>query len=115
MLKDNKIKSANGLVIPQSNMNSLRNKFEQLSFTVNGNFDIFMVSETMLDEMFSTTMLSWEGFCKPYRFDRNRNGGGDIILYVRYDVPSRVIKKFQDNIEYFFVQTNLRQKKISAS
>ena len=46
--------------------------------------------------------------------DRNRNGGGDIILYVRYDVPSRVIKKFQDNIEYFFVQTNLRQKKISA-
>ena len=115
MLKDNKIKSANRLVIPQSNMNSLRNKFEQLSFTVNGNFDIFMVSETMLDEMFSTTMLSWEGFCKPYRFDRNQNGGGDIILYVRYDVPSRVIKKFQDNIEYFFVQTNLRQKKISAS
>ena len=72
-------------------MNSLRNKFEQLSFMVNG-YGIFMVSETMLDECFSTTMFSLKGFYKPYWFDCNRSGG-DAILYVRDDIPSRVKEK----------------------
>ena len=41
-----------------------------------------------------------QGFCNPYRFDRNRNGGG-IMLYIREDIHSRLIKKkFRTNTEY---------------
>ena len=58
----------------------------------NGNIDIFMISETMLDETFSAAQLSVEGIWDPYRFNHNHNGGG-TILNIREDVPSRVIKK----------------------
>ena len=49
---------------------------------VSRNVDIFMVSETKLDETFPTPQFSLQGCCKPYWFDSNRNGDG-IILYVR--------------------------------
>ena len=50
-------------------------------------------------------------FAIPNGFDRNRNGGG-IMLYIREDIPSRLIeKKLRNNSEYFFVEINLRKKK----
>ena len=51
-----------------------------------------MISETKLDETFPTAQFSLQGFCDPYRFNRNRNGGG-IMLYIREDIPSRLIEK----------------------
>ena len=54
---------------------------------INGNTDIFMISETKLDETFPAVQFSLQGFCDPYRFDRNHNGGG-IMLYIREDIPS---------------------------
>ena len=55
--------------------------------------------------------FSLQGFCDPYRFDRNRNGGG-IMLYIREYIPSRLIEnKLRNNSEYFFVETNVRKKK----
>ena len=49
---------------------------------------------------------------KPYRLDRNSNGG-DILLYVRDDIPSRLLTdyKIKDNLELFFVEVNIRKKK----
>ena len=70
-----------------------------------------MITETKLDETFPAAQFSLQGFCDPYRFDRNRNGDG-IMLYVREDIPSRLIeKKLRNNSEYFFVKINLRKKK----
>ena len=110
-LKDIRINNINRLIIGQLNINSLRNKFEQLSTIINGNIDIFMISETKLDETFPAAQFYLQGFCDPYRFDRNRNGGG-IMLYIREDIPSRLIeKKLRNNSEYFFVEINLRKKK----
>ena len=51
-LKDIRINNINRLIIGQPNINSLRNKFEQLSTMINGNIDIFMISETKPDETF---------------------------------------------------------------
>ena len=53
---------------------------------INDNTDIFMISETKLDETFLAAQFSLQGFCDPYRFDRNRNGGG-IMLYIKKDIP----------------------------
>ena len=55
--------------------------------------------------------FSLQGFCDPYQFARNRNGCG-IMLYIKDDIPSRVIeKKLRNNNEYFFLEINLRKKK----
>ena len=78
---------------------------------INGNIDIFMISETKPNETFPATQFSLQGFCDPYRFDRNRNGGG-IMLYVIKDILSRLIENnFCNNGEYSFVKINLRKKK----
>ena len=110
-LKDIRINNINRLIIGQLNINSLRNKFEQLSTMINGNIDIFMISETKLDETFPAVQFFLQGFCDPHQFDRNCNGVG-IMLYIREDIPSRLIeKKLRNNSEYFFVEINLRKKK----
>ena len=44
---------------------NLRNKFEQLSIMINGNIDIFMKSETKLDETFPAAQFYLQGFCNP--------------------------------------------------
>ena len=48
----------------------------------------------------------------PYRFDRNRLGGG-IIVYVRDDIPSKQLgrHKFAEDIEGIFIEVNLRKNK----
>ena len=46
-----------------------------------GKIDILMISETKLDETFPAAQFLLQGFCMPYRFDRNCNGG-DIMLYI---------------------------------
>ena len=55
--------------------------------------------------------LLLQGFCMLYGFDGTRNGGG-IMLYNREDIPSPLIEiKVRNNVEYFFVEINLRKKK----
>ena len=81
-LKDIRINNINRLIIGQLNINSLRNKFEQLSTMINENIDIFMISETKLDETFPAAQSSLQGFCDPCRSNSNRNGAG-IMLYIR--------------------------------
>ena len=48
----------------------------------------------------------------PYRLGRNRNGGV-VILYVREDIPSKVLRKhlFPNDIEGTFVEINFRKSK----
>ena len=79
---------------------------------INGNINIFMISEAKLDETFPEAQFSLQGFCDPYRFDRNRNVGGiGIMLYIRQDIPSRLIEtKFRNNSEYFSVEIDLGKK-----
>ena len=91
-LKHIRINNINLLIIGQLNLHSLRNKLEQLSSMINGNIDIFMITETKLDETFPAAQFSLQGFFDPYQFERNRNGGG-IMLYITEDIPSRLIEK----------------------
>ena len=76
---------------------------------ISGNIDNFMMSESKLDETFPAAQFLLQGFSMPYRLDRNRNGD---MFYIREDIPLRLIKrKVRNNVEYFFVEINLRQKK----
>ena len=59
-----------------------------------GNVDILMVTETKTDKSFSASQFIIPGFTSPYRFDRTKDGGG-IPVYIREDIPSKVL-----NISY---------------
>ena len=70
-----------------------------------------MISETKLDESFPTSQFFMNGFSSPHRLDRNRNGGG-ILLYIRKDIPSKLLSIERDLTETFFVEINLHKKKM---
>ena len=83
----------NRLVIGHLNLNPFLNKFNSL--------DVFMISETKLEEIYPESQFLMDGFTPPYRMDRNRNG----------DIPSRQIsfKNDDKDKEYFFVEMNLHK------
>ena len=79
---------------------------------VDNNIDIFMIAETKLDSSFPSEQFSVHGFSKPFRLDRNSNGGG-LLVYVRDDIPSFQLKSFsfKDDIECICFEINDRRKK----
>ena len=58
VLKDIKLSNVNRLIIGQLNINSLRNKFETLKYLIKGNLDILIITESELDNSFSTSQFS---------------------------------------------------------
>ena len=70
--------------------------------------DILMITETKLDESFSASQFSIQGFCTPFRLDRIKNGGG-ILLYIRSNITTKLNKYIIKNqIEAFFVEIRIR-------
>ena len=112
ILKSLRLHNLNRLIIGSLNINSLSNKFDDLKVNIQGRLDILVLNETKLDSSFPTNQFLIEGFSKPYRFDRNRNGGG-VMLYIREDIPSKLLRthNLPSDIEAFFVELNLRKTK----
>ena len=99
-LKATRIANINRLMIGHVNM---------LSNSIKGNLDILMISETKLDSTFPSNQFTIEGYAAPIRFDRNGRGEG-IILYIREDIPARLLKtSLPKDLEGFFVELNLRK------
>ena len=69
-----------------------------------------MISESKLDDSFPGSQFLIQGFGKPFHLDRNRNGGG-IMLLIRSDIPAKVIFDDKNPFESFFVELNFRKKK----
>ena len=63
------------LIFAHLNINSIRNKSELLSEQIKGNVDVLLISETKIDDNFLVGQFLIEGFCTPYRLDRNSKGG----------------------------------------
>ena len=76
---------------------------------INSNINMLMISEEKLDQSFPTGQFHIHGFSEPYSFDRN--GNGDVVLlYIREDIPSKLILT-KMTIQEFFVKINFRKKK----
>ena len=52
-----------------------------------------------------------ERFGKPFRLDRNRNGGG-ITLFIQSDIPAKVISTDKSPFESFYIELNFRKKRL---
>ena len=101
-IKKARIENINNVIIGNLNINSFPNKFDELKVLVNG----------MLDDTFPVSQFHIHGFSKPCRLDRNRNGGG-VIMYVREDIPSKILTKYvlATDIEVLFIELNFRRSK----
>ena len=107
-----RIKNSEKVIIGNLNINSLPKKFDQLKETVLKYVDVLVLTETKLDDSFPNVQFLVDGFSEPYRYDRNRNGGG-IMIYIRDNIPSKLLEKhkFHDDMEGLFVELNFRKVK----
>ena len=48
--------------------------------------DILVINKTKTDSTFPLNQFAIQGYSKPYRLDRKRNGGS-VFIYVREDIP----------------------------
>ena len=87
------------------NINSIQNKFNSLADIIKDIIDILMISETKVDDSFPDDQLFLDGFGTPFRLDQNRNGGG-IMLFIRNDIPAKVVSADDRSIESFYVELN---------
>ena len=55
---------------------------------------ILMVTETKTDESLAGQFII-PGFTSSYRFDRTKKDGGGMLVYIREDIPSKLL-----NISY---------------
>ena len=69
-----------------------------------------MISETKIDAVFPIGQFLLNSYSTPFRIDRKAHGGG-ILLYVREDIPSKLLLVEENLIEGFLVEINLRNKK----
>ena len=73
------------------NINSISNKFDNWKLIIQGKIDIWVITETKTDSAFPLNQFAIQGYSKPYRFDKNRKGGG-AFTYIREDIPSTELK-----------------------
>ena len=102
----------NNIILAHININSIRNKFEMLCEYIRGNVDLLLISETKIDESFPSSQFHIPGFSTPFRRDRSCNGGG-LLLYIREDIPAKIIESTITNndLEFFMVEFNLFKMK----
>ena len=67
-----------------------------------------MVSGTKLDNSFPVSQFLIDGYTPPFRPDRDNNGGG-IMLFVREDIPCKLLSVENHPMEGFYVEINLQK------
>ena len=71
-----------------------------------------MVSETKLDSSSPQAQFGIKGYAPLFRYDKNSHGGG-ILLFIREDIPTKIISITPlKDFEGIFVELNFRKKKI---
>ena len=78
------------ITVGHLNINSIRKIFDALSFIIDTNIDILLISESKLDDSFSSAQFRLKGLFTPYRLDRNSKGGG-LLLHLRDGFQSRFL------------------------
>ena len=105
-------KNAERPIFAQLNINSISAKFDYLVQLTKENIDFLMVSETKLDDSFPESQFFIDGYSKPVRKDRNRQGGG-IMFFIRDDLPCRELSShvFPNDVECTFFEIIIRRSK----
>ena len=112
LLRCRRLKHPSKIHIAHLNINSLRNKFLQLTELVEKNLDVLLISETKLDSSFTTAQFVIDGYHTPFRHDRNGKGGGLICFINENIICNRLeVESIPNDIEIMFIELNLRNHK----
>ena len=90
----------NKLIFAHLNINSIWKTFDYLADIIKDNIDMLIISETNVDDSFPDGQIFLGGFGTPFRLDRNRDGGG-IMIFIRNDIPAKVVSTDGRAIENF--------------
>ena len=111
-LRLNSSKYSKNIIFSHLNINSIRNKFENLKEVVSNHVDILVISETKIDKSFPTAQFIIDGFHRPLRLDISDKSGG-LLVYVRSYLLSRQLTKFEipSDIQAIPFKVNMRKEK----
>ena len=106
-----RIENSSYMIFGKININSIRNKLDLFMNSINNEIHILMISETKTGNSFSVSQVTMTGYSIPFRLNRTSHGG-EILLFVRQDIPCKIIKTDCDaDFKGIFVEINLRKKK----
>ena len=111
-LNNLKLNNPKKVTVGHLNINSIPNKFDGIMDMTKKKLDIFLISETKIDNSFPEAQFCCEGYSHPHRRDRCLGAGG-LLMYVNQDIPSRILKSHDtpEDIEIMCVEINLRKQK----
>ena len=105
-----KLSNPHKIILGHLNINSLRNKFESIADVIQGTFDIFLLSETKIDESFPDKQFCLNNY-RAFRKDRNWYGRGNMF-YVNKNLPCKSLTTETDNLaEAIFLEVNVQSSK----
>ena len=87
-IQQQRIIYAKNIIIAHLDINSIRNKFDTLDNIIKA-FDIFLISESKLDNTFLINQFAIGGY-KVFRRDRKRFESG-LILYINENIPLNLV------------------------
>ena len=93
-LRLNRSKYSKNIIFSHLNVNSIRNKFENVKEVISNYVDIPVIAETKIDKSFPAAQFITEGFHKPPRLDISDKSGG-LLVYVRSHLLSRQLTRFK--------------------
>ena len=111
-LRLNRSKYSKNIIFSYLNINSTRNKFDSVRAAILNYVDIFIATETKINESFPTAQFAIDGFHKPLRLDATDKSGG-LLVYVRSYLPLRQLTKHEissDN-QALVLEINLTKEK----
>ena len=111
-IKRLRIQNPKKVIMGHLNINSIPNKFDGIMKLVAKNLDVFLISETKIDDSFPEAQFLYNGYSLPHRRDRAFGAGG-LLLYVKEDIPSKKLKDYvsPSDIEILCVEINLKKQK----
>ena len=94
------------------NINTIRNKLDNLQSIINNTVDVLAIAETKIDDSFPSSQFNLQGYKKPYRLDIYSKSGG-LLIYVNNDITSRKPKNLTTalDIQAIPVELNLKKQK----
>ena len=112
VLKSLRIHNHSNIIVSYLNINSARNKFDDLNLIIDENFAILCIAETKIDESFPTAQLILPGCHKPYRLDIT-DKQGRLLVYIKSHLPSKLspIHNTSNDIQLIPFELNLRKEK----
>ena len=109
-LKKLRIANVNRIIIGHLNINSIRNKIDNLADIVSDKIDILLITETKIDKSFPNTQFLINCYSEPIRLDRTAHGGG-LLLYIRKDITFKNLNLKFSGIECIFSEITLSKTK----